>query len=783
MCPFNNILTVIALLWGGSIASASACTTPLRGYVKEANSQEPLAFVTVVVPQTGQVAYSDSLGYFEVLLACEGTQELTFSYVGYSDYNWKVTLPVDSVPILELQPSSILIKKVTVTAVQAPKESYRPAGLDEQAIGDRASSNLGNLLENLAGVSTLKNGSTIAKPIVQGLYGNRLTLLNNGIAQSGQQWGNDHSPEIDPLVSSNIQLLQGVGSLEYMGANTGTVVLLSPKAIGKAEDWHFRGRYFLESNGWTNGLHLAAQGATPLLSWRVNGTYQRGGDKHTPDYWLTNTGQQTASGSLQLERRWSPQLSSTLYASSFYTELGVLRGTHIGNLTDLNAAFQREIPFYTQPDFSYKIQAPKQRVQHHLIKLQTEHQVQAHHKLSYTLSTQLNDRREFDVRRGNRTKRPTLSLQQWTYFAEARHDYQPSPSKQLSTGLQLNFTDNTNRPETGVSPLIPDYTHARVGAFASMARVWKRSRLEAGLRYDFHNQHVATISTSFPREVVRYHNLFHAINAAASWSYALSSKLDMSLQAGYSTRNPGINELYSAGLHQGVSGIEEGDPDLNMERLAQGRLGLMGRLFKGLAVQGTAYYQYFDNYIYLQPQAEMRLTIRGAFPVFVYEQTRAHIYGADLGFDWDMNPYWTVGSRCSYLRGADLAQKRALINMPPNNWQSYLAYHLESQWKINRHNTLEDLELRLQHRYVDELRYLSAVQDFLPPPPAYHLLGFTAAATIQSEQLQTRFVLRVDNLLNTRYRDYLNRHRYFADAQGINVVLTASVSLAPPKAS
>lgn len=763
-------------------ASLAACTTPFGGYVREANSQKPLAFVTIVVTQTGQVTLSDSSGYFEVIVACEGVQQLEFSYVGYASQFLTITLPTDTLPILEMAPSIITLNNIVVQVLQAPTSTTAASTLDSQAIGDRASSNLGNLLSTLAGVSALKNGSNIAKPIVHGLYGNRLTLLNNGVAQSGQQWGNDHSPEIDPLTANSIQLLQGVSSLQYMGSNLGTVVLLSPSAIGRAQDWRFKGRYFLESNGWTNGVHLAAQHANALFSWRINGTLQKGGDLRTPNYWLTNTGQQTASVSVQLERQWSPQLFSTLYASTYQTELGVLRGSHVGNLTDLQSAFQRAEPFFTQPDFSYTIQAPKQQVQHQLVKLTTKHELNDHQALHYTAALQLNDRQEFDVRRGNRTERPALSMEQWSYFLEGRYDQDFSATTKLSTGVQFNFVDNTNRPETGILPLIPDYTHLRVGTFVTAKKQWKRSLLEAGVRYDYHQQKVLAISRSVPRTIVRSTNIFHTINVALAWSYALTSTIDCSVNGGYSTRNPAINELYSNGLHQGVSGIEEGDVNLGLERLAQARVGLKGSLVKGLEVEALLYYQYFDNYIYLQPQAEVELTIRGAFPVFRYEQTRAHIYGADLGLHWEMSPAWELGTSYSYLRGRDLAQDRALINMPASNVQSYLAYNILPNWTLGR-GVLQQLEIRLQHQYVTEQSYLSAVQDFLAPPPAYHLLQISAATTILSKNLQTRLVVRVDNLLNTSYRDYLNRQRYFADAQGINAVLTASFSLAPPKKS
>ena len=52
----------------------------------------------------------------------------------------------------------------------------------------------------------------------------------------------------------------------------------------------------------------------------------------------------------------------------FSANYGILRGSHIGNLTDLESAFERQIPFYTDSFFSNALEAPKQWVQHHQIK-------------------------------------------------------------------------------------------------------------------------------------------------------------------------------------------------------------------------------------------------------------------------------------------------------------------------------------------------------------------------------------------------------------------------------
>ena len=161
-------------------------------------------------------------------------------------------------------------------------------------------------------------------------------------------------------------------------------------------------RDFFESNGFGNGLNVQLQMYHKLLSWKLIGTLKKTGDKHTPNYYLRNTGNQEANIALQLEKSFSDKWHGDLYFSSFNTSLGILRGSHIGNLTDLTAAMQRDTPFFTEKDFSYNIDAPYQNVNHHLIKLHFKRYINDNQYLDLVYAGQLNVRKEFDVRRSGR---------------------------------------------------------------------------------------------------------------------------------------------------------------------------------------------------------------------------------------------------------------------------------------------------------------------------------------------------------------------------------------------
>ena len=751
---------------------AQECSLVLKGQVLDASSNIPLEFVNVYIEDIAYGTATDSLGLFYFKSICPQGYHLQFSHLGCESQTIFIELSHDTSLTIKMEHTLNVLDGITVIGIFSRSSTQVEDVLNQQSITDQANKNLANMLENIAGVRTLKNGNGIAKPIIHGLFGNRITILNNGIAQSGQQWGNDHSPEIDPLIANNIRVLKGVSSLKYPGSSLGSLILVEPKAIDREPHLHTKMTYFFESNGLSQGLNFQFQQYSPLIAWKLNTTLKKVGDRKTATYFLRNTGNQEANLALQLEKKISNKIYSELYFSTFNSELGVLRGSHIGNLTDLELAFSRSQPFFTEQKFSYTIDAPKQIVQHHLLKIRTEYLIDNRQSLDFTLAAQSNFRREFDIRRGNRTNKPALSLSQLTYFGQAQYEREFKTAT-LNTGFQFNRIDNTNNPGTGILPLIPDYIAYESGVFMTYSKKHRKWLFELGARYDNVIQNVATISRSIPRIIIRYNNDFHNFSTSTGLRLQFTDQLKLTYNLGYATRNPAINELYSFGLHQGVSGIEQGNPQLQSEQSLKMTFDFEGHWTQKTSFKAIFYYQNIANYIVLTPQKEIRLTIRGAFPVFEYEQTQVHIYGFDLSTQVVLKPKLNLTLAYNFIRGEDWAAKKPLINVPSNIITSSLGYKLPSL-KIGQKET-ESIEFKINTRYIFKQSHLLEDQDFVRPPDAYHLINLKTATAIQLDKLYLRVWLQIDNLFNVSYRDYLNRQRYFADDLGINAVLGLSL--------
>ena len=93
-------------------------------------------------------------------------------------------------------------------------------------------------------------------------------------------------------------------------------------------------------------------------------------------------------------------------------DTGTSGGSDTGG-ADLESAFSREVPFFTDSAFSYEIEAPRQFVRHHQLKSGFKKHIEAG-TLEWHLAGQRDQRREYDVRRSGRSDIPALSLLQYS---------------------------------------------------------------------------------------------------------------------------------------------------------------------------------------------------------------------------------------------------------------------------------------------------------------------------------------------------------------------------------
>jgi len=745
-------------------AKSQDCQLILSGLVIDHHHEESLEFATVYIQEINSGTVCDSSGQFLITDLCPGKYHIIVSHIGCESKNYFLTITENTNQVFQLEHHEELMDEIEIKGeTSQSKTGLNKNTLKKEILFEQAGKSLSEILTSIPGVSTLKSGPNLSKPIIQGMYGNRVTILNHGIPQEGQQWGNDHAPEIDPNTADKISVYKGASAIRFGLQAIGGIVILEPEEIPEDPHWHGSYQSTLQSNGLSFSGAATVRKSFDFAKIRLTGGFGKSGDKKTPDYYLTNTGNSDVSFSVIVSNHISNKWKRLFYYSYYHNKNGILRGSHIGNITDLTEAFDRKIPFYTEDKFSYKIDVPRQEVNHHLAKYNTKYFISESSNINLDIGIQVNQRSEFDVRRSNRNELPALDLMLFSQYYDLYY-FKQSKHLEYTAGVQYRNANNRNVPGTGILPLIPDYINNTGAGYLISKYKIKQIQIESGLRIEYRNYFVARIDNN--RQIIKEH--LNYLNWAANLGIKKSISKDIKtvVDVSYTNRPPEVNELFSNGLHQGVSGIEEGNPQLKAENSFKIVNEWDVKMGHSTNISASLFYNRISNYIYLQPQKELRLTIRGAFPVFKYIGTEAVLAGGDIKLIQNISQHFQATSGVSYIYAKNISLNSGLIRIPPLNLQLNLSYTFGKLWKIHEIKTVVGISYDAKQTHIDP------TEDFLSPPDDFYLINVSTKFRLKTGNGNDIDIqIRAENLLNNSYRQYLNRLRYFADETGSNFSL------------
>ena len=785
-----RLFALLLLLCCSMQSYSQDCNNTLYGSLLDIHDGSVLTGATVIVAQTGVGVLTDLDGNFVISNLCSATYQLQISHPSCSTKAFSVLIKDDTQKTFKLEHHLESLNEIIVNGKKtnrATKSIYENL-VDQQTITTFSSGSLGDALNSISGVSSLNTGNTVVKPMINGLHSSRVLIINNGVQMQDQEWGAEHAPSIDINAVGTLKVIKGAGALQYGGNAIGGVVIASAPKVPLLDSLYGKTIFSGSSNGLggtvsssltrsnQNGLYTAFQGSL-----------KRYGDFNAPNYNLSNTGvfERNIAATIGFNRI---DYGVEAYYSLFKNEIGILRASHIGGAEDQVQAIASPVPSIIN-DFTYNIDAPRQDVTHHLARIKGFKNIENIGLISLQYDYQQNNRLEFDVRRGSNKDKASVDLVLDTQTLTI--DVASDISEKLTTkfGIVGSLQTNYANPETGVRRLIPDYDKYSIAGFASgnydINQKWV---LEAGFRFDYTHMNVFKFYRRSFWQDRGYDNQFSdlvveeignqlLVNPKLDFynpSFTIGSRYSFGLYklfANYSlsSRAPNASEQFSEGLHHSASRIELGDLQFTSETAHKISLTLQ-KIGERFDFTLTPFATKIDDFILIEPTG-IRQTIRGNFQVWEYRQTQAQMYGLDLDANLSLTDNVRFVHQFSLVKGYDKTSNEPLISMPAANTLNSLVY---------TNPNFNNLSIAIQSNYVFrqnefpntnfEVVLPDSIQtvDISTPPSGYHLLNLNITAAVRPDM---QVGLYVNNLLNTSYRNYLNRLRYYADDVGRNITL------------
>src|SRR6056297_2656765 len=241
---------ILFVLFSGFIINAQDCNSILVGEIIDFHDNKPLSGATISITGMNRNTVSKSDGKFSFRDLCDGIIELEVSHPVCTTRFVTVTISGDTFEKVTLEHHLEELEEVKVVS-NIPKNtnSGQEEILSLKELERSSGNSLGDALKKITGVSTLNTGGNIVKPVIQGLNGSRILILNNNVRMQDMEWGEEHAPNVDVNANQKISVIKGAAALEYGGDAVGGVIVLEPVPIIRKDTIFGKTLLNLFSNG------------------------------------------------------------------------------------------------------------------------------------------------------------------------------------------------------------------------------------------------------------------------------------------------------------------------------------------------------------------------------------------------------------------------------------------------------------------------------------------------------------------------------------------------------
>jgi iron complex outermembrane receptor protein len=741
---------VASALFGAVPLAHAADAPPITGVVRDAEGAPlPNARVTIAEINRSTTTAGDGSFTFRALRA--GTYHLDVTLLGYAPSHSVVRLPEtgDAVTVeIRLRATPLAIEGINVTASPGSADPLRITQSTAEISGKELERNLGasvaQTLSTQPGLSVRYSGPAASTPVIRGLSGERVLVLENGQRTGDLSSSSpDHSLSLDPLAATRLEVVRGPASLLYGSNALGGVVNVISTTIPTTVPSHAEGYLAAQGESVNPGGALSGEVTLPVgSSLAVTG---RGGYRNVDD---VRGGGGDVLGNSAFRNRYAMGgvgfigervqggvsgggygFNYGLPASATAAEQGVtIRGERY------EATGRADITMAERGFTTLRIDASGQRYTHDEVEESGEVGT------TFRLNTQT----------AAVTGRTTFG--RWTGavgLSGLFRQYSPTGEEALTPGAR---TRNGG---------IFVYQDIPLGAAESTPH------LQVGARYDVYR--LVSDDSDDARFGAGRTRDFNNLSGSAGLSVPFGTTVSANVSVGRSFRAPTVEELFSDAFHAATGSYEVGDPDLGVETNTGVEAVLRGQSER-LNAQLSAFYNRIDNYI--APIRDGSTTVEteegtAEVPRFEYRQRDAMLRGVEGQVEGRVGGHFVVGGMGDVVIGDFASDQGPLPFMPPARVGGLLRYDDgRRSLGVEARHAFEQSRVP----FVDGGTVADGAEGE-QPTDGYNLVNLSGGLSIIRAGQVHSITLRVDNVLDERYFDAASRIKDFAPNPGRNLSL------------
>ncbi len=749
----------------------------LEGKITDKNN-EPVIGASIYIPELKTGGLTNTQGKYRINNLPVRKIQLQISSVGYQLVVDNIDLSTTNVKDYVLEESVTEIKEVSITGQALKSEISKipsPISIVTSAkLQQQASSNIIDALSTEPGVSQITTGSGISKPVIRGLGYNRVVVVNDGVRQEGQQWGDEHGIEIDENEVNRVEILKGPASLMYGSDAMAGVISFFTAPILPEDKMEVNALANYQTNNGLMAYSLDFAGHKKQLVWDLRySEKQAHAYRNSADGYVYNSGfsENAVTGLLGISNWWG---YSHLSLSYYHLTPGIVEG----NRDSLTGNFLKPVilsngtpgeALATQHDYtSYSHQMPYQQVSHYKVAW-NNNILLGDGSLKATIGYQQNRRQEF----GNvlDPNQYGLYFQLHTVNYDVHYQLPEIKGYNLSVGINGMYQNSLNK---GIEFLVPEYRLFDIGAFAVVKKTIGKVDISGGLRIDnraekgdalYLNRAGIKTNASDLTATERFSEFssnFGGISGSLGATWQLNENWDAKLNLSHGFRAPNIDELGSNGVHEGTIRYEIGNPKLKSENSLQLDYEI-GYNTEHVSAKLNLFANTISNYIYSHKLNGIHGgdSIQSEFPAYKFDAGNVQMAGGEAYLDIHPHPLdWLhFENSLSYVFSQLLNQPdstRYLPYTPAPKWISELKAEIRHTGK-NFKNSF--VSVGLEHDFKQDHIYSAYQTETITDAYTLFNAGIGTDILWNKHKLCSVF-LNGTNLTDIAYQSHLSRLKY-----------------------